>query len=185
MKASVYIATSVDGFIARENGGLDWLPDSHDVEGGEDYGYQAFIHSVDAIVMGRNTYEAVLSFDAWPYSEKPVVILSRHQVPIPKQLAATVERMSAPPQDVVQHLAARGFGHLYIDGGKTIQGFLRADLIDRLIITTIPVLLGSGIPLFGALPHDIRLCHLETRQFANGLVQSHYDVLRHIASSSR
>ncbi len=174
MKASVYIATSVDGFIARKNGDLDWLPDADD---GEDYGYQAFIDSVDAIVMGRNTYESVLSFGSWPYGDKPVMILSHRPVEIPNPIAETVESMSAPPQEVVRRLAERGFGHLYIDGGKTIQGFLREGLIHRLIVTTVPILLGSGIPLFGTLSHDVRLRHLTTLQFANGLVQSQYDVL--------
>lgn len=177
MKASVFIATSVDGFIARENGSIDWLPDGDDIEGKEDYGYQAFIDSIDALVMGRNTYELVLSFGSWPYGEKPAVILSHRQLHIPDPLAETVEAMSAPPREIVRCLAKRGFEHLYIDGGRTIQGFLREGLIHRLIITTIHILLGSGIPLFGALPYDVRLRHLETQQFANGLVQSHYDVL--------
>jgi dihydrofolate reductase len=175
MKTTVYIATSVDGFIARENGGIDWLPG-----GGEDYGYQEFIDSVDAIVMGRNTYELVLSFGSWPYGEKPVIILSSRQVDIPDDIARTVESMSAPPREVVMRLTERGFRHLYIDGGKTIQKFLSEGLIHRLIITKVPILIGTGIPLFGPLPHDVRLHHLETRQFENGLVQSKYEVIGNV-----
>jgi dihydrofolate reductase len=181
MKATVYIATSVDGFIARENGGIDWLPGGGDAESSEDYGYQELIDSVDAIVMGRNTYELVLSFGSWPYGEKPVVVLSSRQVDIPDDIARTVESMSAPPREVARRLAERGFRHLYIDGGKTIQGFLREGLVQRLIITKVPILLGTGLPLFGPLPHDVRLRHLETRQFENGLVQSTYEVLGNVA----
>ncbi len=176
MKATVYVATSIDGFIARENGSIDWLPPVG--EGGEDYGYRKFLDSVDAIVMGRRTYEMVLSFGSWPYGKKPLIVLSSRQVEIPRNIADTVESLSGPPKEVVRRLTERGFGHLYIDGGKTIQGFLRDSLIDRLIITRVPILLGSGIPLFGPLSRDIKLRHLETRQFKNGLVQSEYEVLR-------
>lgn len=176
MKATVYIATSIDGFIARQDGGIDWLP-AIDTEGGEDYGYQEFIDSVDAIVMGRNTYELALSFGSWPYGEMPVIVLSGRQIEIPEDIAGTVESMPAEPRAVVRRLAERGFGHLYVDGGKTIQGFLGEGLIQRLIITRVPVLIGDGIPLFGPLPHDLRLRHVGTRQFENGLVQSEYEVL--------
>jgi len=177
MEATVYIATSLDGFIARKNGGIDWLPSGEDTEGGEDYGYQEFIDSVDALVMGRNTYELTLSFDSWPYGEKPLVVLSSRQVDIPNNIAQTVESMCATPQEVVRRLAERGFKHLYIDGGKTIQGFLSEGLITQLIITKVPILIGTGIPLFSSLPHDVKLHHLETRQFENGLVQSKYEVI--------
>ena len=181
MKATVYIATSVDGFIARENGAIDWLPSGEEGEGGEDYGYKEFIDSVDAIVMGRHTYELALSFGSWPYGEKPVVILSSREVDIPNDLRQTVESMSVPPREVTRRLAERGFRHLYIDGGKTIQGFLRDGLIDQLIITRVPILLGAGIALFGPLPQDVRLRHVETTQFESGLVQSRYEVLSDVA----
>lgn len=177
MEATVYIATSLDGFIARKNGDIDWLPSGENAEGTEDYGYQEFIDSVDVLVMGRNTYELTLSFDSWPYGEKPVVVLSSKQVDIPNNIAKTVESMCASPQEVVSCLAERGFKHLYIDGGKTIQGFLSKGLIKQLIITKVPILIGTGIPLFSSLPHDVKLHHLETRQFENGLVQSKYEVI--------
>jgi dihydrofolate reductase len=176
MKATVYIATSLDGFIAREDGAIDWLPPIE--VAGEDYGYQAFMDSVDALVMGRNTYEQILSFEAWPYGNKPVIVLSSQPLPIPEAMTSTVESMTASPQAVVQQLAQRGYQQLYIDGGKTIQGFLAAGLIQELIIARIPILIGTGIPLFGAIPHDIRLHHLETRSFANGVVQSKYEVIQ-------
>jgi dihydrofolate reductase len=177
MQATIYIATSVDGFIARNDGGIDWLPSGAEIDGGEDYGYQKFIDSVDALVMGRNTYELALSFDLWPYGEKPVFVLSSRKIDIPDYIRTTVESMCLPPQEVVFRLSKRGFQHLYIDGGKTIQWFLSEGLIQQLIITKVPILIGSGIPLFGSLPHDIRLHHLETRQFKNGLVQSKYKVI--------
>lgn len=176
MKASVYIATSLDGFIARENGEIDWLGGGG-AEAGEDYGYQKFIDSVDVLVMGRNTYEKVLTFDAWPFGDKQVVVLSSRSLDIPEQIARSVEIMSCSPGELVKRLAQRGVQHLYVDGGKTIQGFLEAGLIQRLIITTIPVLIGKGIPLFGPLAQDIKLRHIETRQFSTGLVQSEYEIL--------
>ncbi|MGD8455449.1 MAG: dihydrofolate reductase family protein [Anaerolineales bacterium] len=176
MKASVYIATSVDGFIARENGSVDWLSMGENNDG-EDYGYQDFMDSIDALVMGRNTYERVLSFDDWPYGEKPVIVLTNQSLEIPVSIASTVSTLSAPPKEVIRQLAGRGYQHIYIDGGKTIQGFLRDGLIHTLIITKVPILIGSGVPLFGALPHDVMLRHLDTIQYENGLVQSKYEVL--------
>jgi dihydrofolate reductase len=175
MRASVYIATSLDGFIARENGGLDWLPAAGGA-GGEDYGYAAFMATVDVLVMGRRTFETALGFGEWPY-DKPVVVLSSRPVSVPTHLTRSVEAMSCPPAEVVRRLEARGAGHLYVDGGRTIQGFLAAGLIQRVIITRVPVLLGSGIPLFGRLPRDIRLRHVRTSGFASGLVQSEYEVV--------
>jgi dihydrofolate reductase len=171
VKASVFIATSLDGFIARANGDLDWLPTG----GGEEHGYEAFMATVDALVIGRKTYETVLSFDTWPYGEKPVYVLSSSTL-APAPTGAVVEHMSGAPAEIVSRLAARGVGHVYVDGGITIQRFLQAGLIQRLIITRIPVLLGAGIPLFGALHRDIILRHVGTRQYASGLVQSEYVV---------
>jgi dihydrofolate reductase len=171
VKASVFIATSLDGFIARANGDLDWLPPG----GGEEHGYDAFMATVDALVIGRKTFETVLTFDTWPYSEKPVFVLSTRTL-APAPPGAVVERMSGAPAAIVDQLGARGVRHAYVDGGITIQGFLQAGLIQRLIITRIPVLLGAGIPLFGAISRDILLRHVGTRQYASGLVQSEYVV---------
>lgn len=175
VNASVFIATSLDGFIAREDGGIDWLP-TPDLEDGEDYGYNAFIETVDAMVMGRNTYELVLTFDEWYYGDLPVFVLSSRGVDIPGRISKTVSTMSAAPEEIVRRLGEQGFRHLYVDGGKTIQGFLNAGLIDHLTITQIPVLIGSGIPLFGPLSNDIQLEHVETRTFTDGLVQNRYEV---------
>ena len=179
MKATVYIATSLDGFIARADGSLDWLPGA-DGSGsgsgdGEDYGYAAFMESIDTLVMGRNTYETVLGFGDWPY-RVPVVVLSSRPLEVPAELRGRVDVLSGAPGEIVAQLAARGTESLYIDGGVTIQRFLEAGLIQRLIVTRVPVLIGSGLPLFGPLQKDIPLRHVETRSFPSGLVQSVYDV---------
>lgn len=176
MKTSVYIATSLDGFIARPDGAIDWLP-GIESEDGEDYGYKAFMDTVDALIMGRNTFEKVLTLGDWTYGSKPVVVLTNRPIEIPPSIAGSVESMSASPVEIVEQLTKRGVHHLYIDGGKTIQGFLEAKLLNRLIITQIPVLIGSGIPLFGPLPHDYKLQHIQTRSFPNGFVQSEYQIL--------
>ena len=169
MHCSVFVATSLDGYIARPDGGLDWLPG----DDCEPHGYDEFIATVDAIVIGRKTFEFVLGFGGWFYT-RPVIVLSStlKELKAPKQ--ALCEQMAGTPQQIVDQLAGRGYRHLYIDGGVTIQGFLRAGLIDRMTITRIPVLLGSGIPLFGELPHDIRWKHVATRSFPSGMSQSEY-----------
>ena len=169
MKASVFVGTSLDGFIARANGDLDFL----EAGGGEPHGYDEFIATVDALVIGRKTFETVLTFGSWPYGNKPVVVLSTRPL-APTPPGAMVERMSGAPADIVSQLAARGIGHIYVDGGITIQRFLEAGLIHRLIITRVPVLIGGGIPLFGAVARDIPLRHVATRHYASGLVQSEY-----------
>jgi len=172
MKASVFVGTSLDGFMARSDGTLDFLPPG----GGEPHGYEEFIASVDALVIGRKTYETVLGFPTWPYGQKPIFVLStRPLAPAPE--AAVVEHLSGPLAAIPSQLAARGIRHVYVDGGITIQGFLRAGLIQRLVITRVPVLIGTGIPLFGPTTRDIRLKHIATRQYVSGLVQSEYEVV--------
>lgn len=173
MTVSVFIGTSLDGFIARANDDLDWLPEG----GGEPHGYNEFMASVDALVIGRKTYEKVLTFGAWPYGEKRVVVLSSRPVDLSAAHGGVVEQMAGSPAEIVSRLAAGGAQHLYVDGGITIQRFLRAGLVHRLIITRVPVLIGEGIPLFGSLARDIRLRHVSTRHYPSGLVQSEYAVL--------
>jgi dihydrofolate reductase len=172
MTASVFIGTSVDGFIARPNDDLDFLPPG----GGEPHGYNEFIATVDAIVIGRKTFEKVLTMGPWPYGKKRVVVLSTRPLDLSAAVGGVVEQVAGTPAEIVAQLAATGAQHLYIDGGITIQRFLRAGLIQRLIITRVPVLIGEGVPLFGALPRDIQLRHVATRHFPSGLVQSEYHV---------
>lgn len=171
VNATVFVGASVDGFIARTNHTFDFL----DVGGNEPHGFEEFMASVDALVMGRKTYEVVRPFEPWPYGSKPVVVLSRRRL-APPPAGAVVERMSGAPEKIVARLEARGLQHLYVDGGLTIQRFLRAGLIDRLIVTRVPVLIGTGIPLFGALQRDVLLEHVATRTYAGGLVQTEYAV---------
>ncbi len=171
MTVSVFIGTSLDGFIARLNGSFDFLP----VGGGEPHGYEEFFASVDALVIGRNTFEIVLAFPEWPYGDKRVVVLSSRSLDL-SSVRGKVEQMSGTPADIVAKLAATGAHHLYVDGGITIQEFLRAGLIQRLTITRVPVLIGEGIPLFGTLLHDVKLRHLATQAYAGGLVKTEYQV---------
>jgi dihydrofolate reductase len=171
--ACVFIGTSVDGFIARPNDDLDFLPEG----GGEPHGYNEFIASVDAIVIGRRTFEKVLTLGAWPYGDKRVVVLSSRPIDLSAAGGGVVEQMAGSPAEIVSQLAASGAHNLYVDGGITIQRFLHAGAIQRLIITRVPVLIGEGVPLFGKLPHDIQLRHVATRHYPSGLVQSEYDVV--------
>jgi dihydrofolate reductase len=177
MKASVYIATSLDGFIARKDGDLDWLHQGGTRPENQDYGYKAFFDTVDALVMGRNTFEVVRAFDPWPYGTKPVVVLTSRRLKIPAKLGQTVSVMSGSVVSIVNKLTEKGMNHLYVDGGVTIQEWLAAGAIQRLIITRIPVLIGKGIPLFGPLKRDIKLHHVTTRYYPAGLVQSEYEVV--------
>lgn len=173
----VFIAASLDGFIAREDGDIDWLlaRDASD----EEHGYARFIAEIDAILMGRGTYEKVQALDPWPY-ERPVVVLSATLAgaPVPERLAGKVRVVDLSPEDALVALGAEGCRRVYVDGGKLIQSFLRRELIDDLVITLVPVLLGSGRPLFGALEADVSLVHEGTVSFPSGLVQTRYRVLR-------
>ena len=173
MKVSVFVGVSVDGFMARPDGTFDFLPEG----GGEPHGYDEFMASVDTLVIGRKTFDTVRGFPEWPYGDKRVVVLSSRPVDLSIVRAGRVEAMSGTPAEIAARLAASGVQHAYVDGGITIQGFLRAGLVDRLIVTRVPVLIGEGIPLFGALPRDVRLRHVATRSYPSGLVQSEYEVV--------
>ena len=171
MKLSVFCGVSVDGFLARQNHGLDFL----DAGGQEPHGFEEFFGSVDVVVIGRRTFEVVLTFGQWVYAKKRVVVLSSRPLDFSSIKGAVVEQMSGDPAGIVKGLRTRRFRHAYIDGGLTIQRFLAAGLIDRLVITRVPILIGEGIPLFGPLPHDIALRHVATRTYKGGLVQSEYE----------
>lgn len=171
MNLSVFVGISVDGFLARPDGALDFLP-----EDCEPHGYEEFIATVDTIVVGRNTFEIVMAFPSWPYGDKRVVVLTSRPLDLSGVGGGNVEQLSGSPEEIVSRLAATGSHHLYVDGGITIQRFLRAGLVNRMTITRVPVLIGEGIPLFGTLPHDVRLRHMATRHYPSGLVQSEYEV---------
>ena len=173
MMVSVFIGTSLDGFIARHNGEYDFLPP----DGGEPHGYDEFIATVDALVIGRKTFETVLAFPEWPYGDRQVIVLSSRPLDFSTVRGGRVEQMSGNPAEIIARLVARGFKHFYVDGGLTVQGFLRAGLVQRITITRVPVLIGDGIPLFGSLPHDVQLRHIATQSYASGLVKSEYEVV--------
>jgi len=178
IKCSVFIAISLDGFIAREDGSIDWLMKANELAPeGEDGGYHDFIISVDAIIMGRHSFDMVKTFAPWPYT-LPVIVLSRQELDIPDALKDKVSSSSESPLALRNRLLQQGMSHLYIDGGITVQRFLNAECVDELIITIIPVLLGKGRRLFGDLAQDIHLQLINSRVLGGGFSQLHYQVLR-------
>lgn len=169
----VFIATSIDGYIADKDGGIDWLHSIPNPEGA-DMGFVAHFERIDALVMGRNTLDMVLSLDIeWPYS-KPVFVLSNSMTSIPKDYEDKVFLVKGPLKDILKDLKGRGYENLYIDGGITIQNFLKEDLIDEMVITTIPVLLGGGSPLFGELIGPLNFKHVKTQRYADAIVQNFF-----------
>lgn len=173
----VFIATSLDGFIARQNGDIEWLLSRDDPK--EDHGYHDFIKDMDGIIMGRGTYEKALTFETW-YYELPVIVLSSSlsEEDVPTHLKGKVQISSLAPQRIMSQLEAQGWKKVYVDGGQIIQSFLREKLISEMVISSVPVLIGEGRPLFGSLVNDIPLTHLHTQAFPSGLVQSKYKVIR-------
>ncbi len=172
---SVYIATSLDGFIAREDGSIDWLSQANTaVPPGEDCGYAAFMGSVDVVVMGRNTYEQVAAFEPWPYAGKRVVVLTSRLIDFRKGPEIQLEQSAELPQALLKRLASEGCKHAYVDGGKVIQNFLSHGLIDALTVTTVPILIGGGRPLFGRLPGDVRWTVARSKAYEFGFVQTTY-----------
>lgn len=177
--SSVFIAASLDGFIARKNGDLDWLDEANkSVPKESDLGFETFMESIDVLIMGRKTYEKVLSYGVWVYGDKPVIVLSRNKVEIPSHLIETVSCSSESPKELCDRLSSEGVKRLYVDGGYTIQQFLAEDLIGDITITTIPVILGEGIPLFNSRKKDVLLKHIKTKTFDFGFVQTTYRVIR-------
>jgi len=176
MSIHVFIATSLDGFIATSDGGVAWLDEIPNPEH-SDFGYVGFMSDIDALVMGRNTFEKVLSFGSWPY-EKPVFVLSGTLSSVPADVEGKAEIVNADPNLLIERLAHRGFRNLYVDGGKVIQSFLEDDLVDEMTITRVPVLLGDGVPLFGKLTKRLRFKHVKTETFNETLVQSTYTRVR-------
>lgn len=172
----VFIATSVDGYIARADGDIGWLLERDDPA--EDHGYGDFIADKDVIVMGRGSYEKVLSLDTWPY-ELPVLVLSRKLTgtPVPDSLQGKVRFSSLTPSQTMDELANQNVRKVYVDGGELVHSFLQDGLIEDMVITTVPVMIGAGRSLFGALPQDIKLALVSSRSFPSGLVQSTYRIV--------
>jgi len=175
MRCSVFIATSVDGFIAREDGSIDWL--SIVERPNEDYGYSKFFESVDTLVLGRKTYEIALGFEAWPYANKRVIVMT-HQARTPR---FGEELFSGEPAELAARLAKEGSKRVYVDGGSVIRQFLAQKLVTDLTLSIVPVLLGAGIRLFDRAPSEVRLELLSTREFESGLVQVRYTVTQPLA----
>ncbi len=173
--AYVYIATSLDAFIARKNGNIDWLSEVEVAD--EDYGYQEFMNSMDVLVMGRNTYEKVIAFDDWPYSGKNVVVLSHRTLNISHNHQQRIEVKSCSPIELRSWASSEGYKKIYVDGGYTISSFLNDGLVKEITISTIPILLGEGIPLFSEIKNEIQLCHLKTKTYASGVVKTTYRVI--------
>lgn len=169
--AHVYIATSLDGYIARPDGSIDWLIPFG--EGDGDLGYAEFMSDKDAIVMGRGTFETVIGFDTWPYTI-PVIVMSRTLGPPPASVSDKVEVTDLSPSDLLTSLAERGLNKVYVDGGQIVQAFLKEGLIDDIVLTRVPVLIGQGRSLFGALENDMQLRHVSTQTLRDGMIQSVY-----------
>lgn len=173
MKVSVFCGVSVDGFLARADDTFDFLLAGEQ----EPHGFKEFLASVDVVAMGRRTFEVVSKLGHLElYGNKPTIVLSGRPLVFSAQAPATIEQMSGDPAEIIRQLELRGFQHAYLDGGLTMQRFLAAGCVSRLIITRVPVLIGSGIPLFGPIPRDIALRHVRTRPYPGGMVQSEYEV---------
>lgn len=176
-KISVFIATSLDGYIARNDGSIDWLMEANSLAPqGEDCGYKSFIASIDTLIMGRYSYEKIITFDEWPYGALPVIVMSSKPIQVPEHLNHVVSVSNQSPTDLISELRQQGVQHIYLDGGLTIQRFLQDNLINEITITMIPVLIGSGRSLFGLLMHDIKLKHLATTTYPGGFVQIKYQI---------
>jgi dihydrofolate reductase len=172
LKTIAYIGTSLDSFIARKNGDIDWLTQFANDEA--IHSYEEFMKRIDAIVIGRGTFEKVLSFPSWPY-EKKVFVLSSTMKQLPDKLRDyQVTLLSMKPEELLSYLSGMGYLNIYIDGGKVIQDFLKEDMIDELIIAKAPILIGSGIPLFDYIHTDLQFKHIRTEVQSNGLIRSYY-----------
>ena len=169
-KVSIYIASSIDGYIARKDGNLDWLHYGH--TGDEDYGFKKFTSTIDAVVMGRNTYEVVTGFDEWAYKDKRVIVLSNTLPKVRKE----AELFSGQLTELLGKLHAENIKHIWIDGGITVSRFLEARLVDDITISIIAMVLGSGIPLFSTMNREHKCRLISTQSYPSGLVQLKYEV---------
>lgn len=170
-KISIYIASSIDGYIARKDGSIDWLESGH--VGDEDYGFKKFFDSIDALVLGKNTYETVCSFDEWPYSGKRVIVLSSTLNEVRKE----AELYRGQLVELASILHSQGIKHVWIDGGITVSKFLEAGLVDQITLSIIPIILGSGIPLFNSVNREQSFRLVSSKPFPSGLMQLQYEII--------
>ncbi|CDZ80245.1 5-amino-6-(5-phosphoribosylamino)uracil reductase [Candidatus Rubidus massiliensis] len=170
-KVSIYIAASIDGYIARPDGNIDWLLYGH--SGDEDYGYKSFISSIDVVIMGKNTYEVVNNFDTWGYTGKRVIILSSTLI----EVRPEAELYNGSLNELLERLYKEGAKHIWVDGGITASNFLEQGLVDELIISVIAKILGSGIPLFKLMSKETNCGLIASKSYPSGLVQLHYKVI--------
>lgn len=173
MQISAFIATSLDGFIARPDHSIDWL-DNATSDATEDYGYEAFISTISSVVMGRKTFQRILTFPQWPFQHQRVIVLSQTMKEVPPSLKDSVQLFDGTPGQLVDILDAEGDSHVFVDGSRAIQSFIAENLLSDITITTLPILIGDGVPLFGSLDRDVQLNHISTKAYQNGFVQSHY-----------
>jgi dihydrofolate reductase len=172
----VYVGASLDGYIAGPNDELDWLDEwSHPDDG--DYGYGEFMEGIDALLLGRRSFDVVLGFGEWHYTV-PAFVLSNTLTEVPEALSDRVQLCRGPLPDVLEQMAAQGFENVYLDGANVVQQALAAGLVDELIVTRLPIILGGGISLFGPLDSALRFDHVDTTVFKSGLVKSHYRARR-------
>lgn len=174
MRVTVFIAASLDGFIARSNDSLDWLNEQSEKAAGEEYGYDALMASVDYLVMGRRTFEVVSGFPDWPYEGKRLIVLSRTLKKVPAGFEGRVELFGGSINELMARLQEESCEGIYIDGGRTVQSFLNEGLVTDIIITRIPILIGEGKPLFGKLEQDIQLKLVDVKPYPSGFVRTHY-----------
>lgn len=175
MENSIFAVVSLDGFITRLDGQLDWRVKADNGDQNDTFGRTEFLKSVSTVVMGRKTFLKCLAEPEWPYAHQRVVVLTKTLKEAPKHLAEQVQIFDGSAEDLARELDADGDTRVFLDGGKAAQGFINAGLVDDITIITAPVLIGEGMPLFsGLMKKDLYLSHVETRAFENGFVQTKY-----------
>jgi dihydrofolate reductase len=178
VKVSAFIGISLDGFIAREDGSIEWLDDAHKkVNSDEDFGFKSFLASIDLIIMGRKTFEQVMTFDNWQYNNTKIIVLTSKNIEIPEKLKQTVTTCNTTsPKQLIKELSDQSINHIYIDGGTVIQDFLSAGLVDEITVTIVPIIIGKGKSFSGLLSKDLSLEHLKSTVFNFGFVQVKYKI---------
>ncbi len=178
VKVSVFIGTSLDGYISRGDGRIDWLEKANKrVTSGEDFGFNSFLNSIDLLIMGRKTFEQVIKFEGWLYKDTKIIVMSARQIEIPGNLMGAVTVTKESPTQLIGRLSNESIKHVYVDGGMVIHSFLASRLVNEITVTIVPILIGNGKSFSGILPMDISLQHLKTTVFESGFVQIQYRVI--------